>query len=96
MKKLHTLALAAYLCTAAALAAETLPPVQYTPNGAYKCPRDIDIKNMDTRMSALVVPAKNLVALQHERAKAVTCRMTGAQYTPEDWKRMNAVLRGDE
>lgn len=72
-----------------------LPPVQYV-NGAPNCPRDLDIKNIDTRLSARVVPADNMAALHQERDKAVRCRTLGTRYSPEDWKRMNAVIRGDK
>ncbi len=96
MKIIHVLAVIPYLCTAAALAADNLPPVQRTQYGAPKCPTDLDIKNMETRMSARVIPAKNRVALEAEHAKAHLCRRAGTEYTPDDWKRMKAVTRGDD
>lgn len=88
-----------YLLGALAVAgvahANGLPPVQYI-DGVPACPRDVDIQNIETRLSARVVPADNLSALNQEKAKAVRCRTLGGRYSQEDWKRMNAVTRGDK
>jgi hypothetical protein len=59
------------------------------------CPSDTDIANIHTRLSARVVPADNRVALQHELAKAQQCRAVGIRYSYDDWRRLEAVLRGD-
>ena len=85
--------LAALVVGGAAWATE-LPPVQYV-NGIPACPSDQDLKNIDTRLSARVIPADNRAALQQEKAKATRCRMTGTRYLEFDWKRMEAVIRGD-
>lgn len=82
------------LSAAAVVSAQTIPPVRYL-DGTPACPLDLDIRNIDTRLSALVVPADNQRALVQERAKAVQCRFNGGQYSEGDWKRLRAVLRGE-
>lgn len=88
-----------YLLTVMLLAgvahAQKLPPVEYI-DGTPGCPRDLDIANIDTRLSASVIPADNRMALHQEKAKAVQCRMIGSRYSQEDFKRMQAVTRGDK
>jgi hypothetical protein len=42
-----------------------------------------------------VVPADNQAALHQAKSKAILCRTLGTRYSQEDWKRMNAVIRGD-
>ncbi|WP_048441785.1 hypothetical protein [Caenimonas sp. SL110] len=93
MKKTTSL-LVTVVVSGAALA-QSLPPVEYV-NGAPQCPRDLDIKNMETRLSARIVPADNAAAVRQELAKAAQCRRMGLSYGPDDWKRMNAVTRGDK
>jgi hypothetical protein len=86
--------LLASMVLAGAANAQKLPPVQYI-DGAPACPRDVDIANIDTRLSARVIAADNQMALHQEKAKAIQCRMIGARYSGEDFKRMHAVTRGD-
>ncbi len=93
MKKPTSLLLT--LVISGAAVAQNLPPVEYV-NGAPQCPRDLDIKNMETRLSARVVPADNAAEVRQEIAKATHCRRMGLRYGPDDWKRMNAVTRGDK
>lgn len=87
--------LLAAMSLAGVVHAQKLPPVQYI-EGSPACPRDIDIGNIDTRLSARVIAADNQMALHQERAKAIQCRMIGARYSQEDFKRMQAVTRGDK
>lgn len=95
-KKLHcSLLVFSIAMMSTSWAQDNLPPVQRTQFGAPKCPEDNDIRNIDVRLSARVVPPKNQAALQVERAKAITCRRSGGEYTPRDWDRMRAVTSGD-
>lgn len=71
-----------------------LPPVRYV-DGAPACPSDTDIKNIDTRLSSRISSPSNESTVRAERQRAVTCRMAGQRYTPADWERMTAVIRGD-
>lgn len=87
--------LAAFAMAGAAHASNTLPPVQYI-GGTPACPSDLDIKNMETRLSARVVAPDNASSLHLEKAKAMTCRTAGGRYSQDDWKRMKAVTRGDQ
>jgi hypothetical protein len=59
------------------------------------CPSELDIKNIHTALSALVIPTKNASALKSELAKAELCRASGGRYTYEQWKRLENVLRGE-
>jgi hypothetical protein len=96
--KLRTTVLALLLAipiAPAALAQSELPPVRYNQYGAPQCPTDTDLRNMDVRLSALVVPADNKAALIAERTKAQACRRSGGTYTHRDWERMRAVTNGD-
>lgn len=88
----NVVAVTALLITAAE--AQNIPPVQYV-DGVPACPRDQDIKNIDTRLSARVVRPKNEGALLMEKSKATHCRQVGGRYSQADWKRMNAVINGD-
>jgi hypothetical protein len=47
-------------------------------------------------LSAKVIPPKNLAALYTELAKAERCPSVGRRYSYDEWKRLEAVLRGDE
>lgn len=87
--------LAALAIVGAVHANNALPPVQYIA-GAPACPSDLDIKNIETRLSARVVPPDNAGSLHQEKAKAMTCRTAGGRYSQDDWKRMKAVTRGDQ
>ncbi len=86
----------------AGMAAHELPPPrghQRGPAGGAApgaCPSATDIGNIHTRLSARVVPARNRVALQQELAKAQRCIELGTKYSYDDWKRLEAVLRGDD
>jgi hypothetical protein len=60
------------------------------------CPSDLDVQNIDTRLSGHVVPAKNRAALHYERSKALRCRSFGGRYEHDDWKRLAGVLRGED
>jgi len=60
------------------------------------CPSETDIRNIHTRLSAKVIPAKNRAALYTELAKAERCPAVGRRYSYEDWKRLQDVLRGDD
>lgn len=71
-----------------------LPPVRYV-DGVPACPSDTDIKNIDTGLSSRVSSPSNEGTLHSERQRAVRCRMVGLQYTPADWERMKAVIRGE-
>jgi hypothetical protein len=67
---------------------------QVPPPGS--CPSETDIRNIHTRLSAKVIPAKNRAALYTELARAERCPTLGGRYSHEDWKRLQAVLRGDD
>ena len=67
---------------------------QASPPGS--CPSETDIRNIHTRLSAMVIPAKNRTALYTELAKAQRCPAVDGRYSYEDWKRLQAVLRGDD
>lgn len=71
-----------------------LPPVRYV-DGAAACPSDTDIKNIDTRLSSRISSPTNEATLRVERQTAVRCRIAGLRYTPADWERMAAIIRGD-
>lgn len=75
-----------FLLLAGAASAQSVP-------GA--CPSDLDIKNIHTALSALVIPPRNALALRSELAKAELCRGAGGRYTYEQWKRLENVLRGE-
>lgn len=60
------------------------------------CPTETDIKNIHTRLNAKIVPAKNVSALHNELDKAERCPHGSRRYSHEDWKRLEAVLRGDD
>lgn len=64
--------------------------------GPGACPGELDLRNIETRLSGQVVPAKNRAALYHERWKAQQCRVVGGRYGHEDWKRLEGVLRGED
>ena len=70
-------------------------PEKQAPEPA-SCPSELDIKNIHTRLSARVVPAKNTAALHTELAKAERCARIGGRYSYDDWQRLQAVLRGDD
>jgi hypothetical protein len=76
--------------------AQQLPPVRYV-DGAPACPSDTDLRNIETRLSSRVVRASNETSLRMEQQRAVQCRMSAtARYGDADWKRLRAVVRGDE
>jgi hypothetical protein len=60
------------------------------------CPSDLDLKNIETRLSGQVIPARNRTALHQERWKALECRAIGARYDYHAWNRLEAVLRGED
>jgi hypothetical protein len=59
------------------------------------CPGDVELRNIRNRLSERVIPAQNRVALGQELAKAQRCRSLQLKYSPEDWGRLEGVLRGD-
>jgi hypothetical protein len=60
------------------------------------CPSDLDLKNIETRLSGQLLPVGNRRALHHERWKALECRAIGARYDYGAWKRLEGVLRGED
>jgi hypothetical protein len=80
--------------SASAQEVHELPPVRYI-GGAPACPSDTDIKNIDTRLSSRISAPLNETSVRTERQRAVRCRMIGSRYSPADWDRMKAIIRGD-
>jgi hypothetical protein len=78
-----------------AFAQQKLPPVQYTEIGVPACPTDLDLRNLDVRLSAVLHHPDNAHSVRVEQGRAVSCRTAGARYTEQDWKRLRAVLRGE-
>lgn len=74
---------------------QDLPPVRYV-DGAPACPSDLDIRNIDTRLSARVISPANEQTLRAERRKAVQCRQSNKRYSEKEWRRLEAVIRGED
>ena len=87
--------LAGVLLVSNQLASAALPALQYI-DGRPACPSDLDIRNLETRLSAVVHRASNEARVRQELQKATTCRQVGARYSEVDWKVLQAVLRGEE
>jgi len=85
----------AFWCVAGAGIAQELPPVRYT-NGIPQCPSDNDLRNLDVRLSAVIHTPRNADSVRKEIHRAQTCRRVGTTYSAADWKRMEAVVRGEQ
>ena len=94
MRLIAVAALTSAVLSAGAQEVHELPPVRYI-DGAPACPSDTDIKNIDTRLSSRVSAPSNEISVRAERQRAVRCRTIGSRYTPADWERMKAIIRGD-
>lgn len=95
MQGMRNLLATGLVAVGAAAGAQQLPPVVYE-NGRPQCPIDRDIKNLETRLNARVVPPPNAQSVQFERDKAIQCRLQGARYSDAEFTRMEAVTRGDK
>jgi len=88
--------LLAAVSTLPAFAQQQLPPVQYSQVGAALCPTDLDLRNLDVRLSSVINRPGNEQSVRSEQRKAVLCRTTGSRYTDKDWRQLRAVLRGEQ
>jgi len=90
-----SLALVLAVGSISAAAQQNLPPVQYDERGVPTCPSDLDLRNLDVRLSATVRRPENEASVRQEQRLAIHCRMAGSRYTEKDWERLRAVLRGE-
>lgn len=80
---------------AAASPAQQLPAVIYV-DGRPQCPTDLDLRNIETRLSARTAKPGNQTSLRAEQMLAINCRMNGTRYSESDWQRLRAVVRGEQ
>jgi hypothetical protein len=67
-----------------------------SPDSEPRCPSGLDIRNLETRLSGRIPAAANSDAVKLEIIKAKECIAIGSRYTETEWKRLRAVLRGEE